>query len=72
MLSRSRPAVGWTCPPVPASNSTRSRPVETTSGVNGIGTNSSVWPAAFSAAFTSSRLAFLKNAGSCGFSQMPS
>src|SRR5581483_2966185 len=61
------PAVGATWAPVPESNSTRLPPDLIAVTVNGMGTCSSVRPAAFSAALTSSSEAFLTKPGSCGF-----
>jgi hypothetical protein len=47
-----RPAVGWTCPPVPESNITYLPFIFTTVTVNGIGMMLSARPPALSAALT--------------------
>ena len=72
MLAASLPAVGCTCPPVPLSHMMVLPPVLITNTVNGIETKSAGNPAFTIAAFTSSTEALAMNAGSCGFSQMPS
>ena len=73
MLPGRLTAVGCHWPtPEPESTMMNLSPTFKTITVRGIGMYSVVIPALASAALVSSTLAFLMNAGSCGFFQIPS